>query len=269
MISFKHKSLVAAVIYMLACIAFSNAAAAQSTSERSTSSPDTNVVTSPSNKNQAAAVKHVNDALTIVRQMESVPRMKSLMQQAKGVFIVPSYGRVALGVGGRGGSGVLLIKNADGSWSDPAFYNIGSFSVGLQAGAQGGSIAMVLNTDAAVDRFKKANNFSLSAGTGITVINWTKVAESSTGPGDVVVWSGTKGLFGDVVTIGINDIRFNQNLTNAYYGQMLTAQDVMSGKAQNPHANALKQELASISGAASSTGSQGGAVRSGTSESGK
>lgn len=85
------------------------------------------------------------------------------MQQAKGVFIVPTYGRVALGVGGSGGAGVLLVKRDDGTWSDPAFYNIGGISVGVQAGAEGGPIAMVLNNEKGVSRFMQKNNFSLSA----------------------------------------------------------------------------------------------------------
>ena len=64
---------------------------------------------------EATAVKHVNDAVAVAQKMLEEPRMKELLQQAKGVFIVPTYGRAALGVGASGGAGVLLIKRADGT----------------------------------------------------------------------------------------------------------------------------------------------------------
>ncbi|MGZ3241976.1 MAG: lipid-binding SYLF domain-containing protein, partial [Burkholderiaceae bacterium] len=224
------------------------------------------------------ATKHVNDAVTVVHRMEAEPRMNNLMQQAKGVFIVPSYGRAALGVGGRGGAGVLLVKRDDGTWSDPAFYNIGGISVGIQAGVEGGPIALILNNDKAVNSFmQKKNKFSLSADAGLTVVNWAKVAQGTVGTGDVVVWAGTKGLFGNVATLSVNDIRFNQNETTAYYHQTLTASDVISGKVKNPQADTLKEALATTStgtasgssGESSSSGMSGGTSSGTSSNTGK
>ncbi|MYM76313.1 hypothetical protein GTP56_29650, partial [Duganella sp. FT134W] len=119
--------------------------------------------------------ERVTDAMRVVRQLEAEPRMKQLLQQAKGVLIVPAYGRAALGVGAHGGAGLLLLKRADGSWSGPAFYDLGGLTVGLQAGAEGGALAMVLNNDKAVGEFMKKNNFSLSAAAGLTVFNWSKL----------------------------------------------------------------------------------------------
>lgn len=190
-----------------------------------------------------SATRRVTDALAVVRQLEGEPRMKQLLQQAKGVLIVPSYGRAALGVGAHGGAGLLLLKRADGAWSGPAFYDLGGLTVGLQAGAEGGAIAMVLNNDKAVNEFMKKNNFSLSAEAGLTVVNWSKLAQSTAGTGDIVAWSGTKGLFGDAVAVGLNDIRFNQALTNAYYGRSLSPKDIADGSVSNPQAQPLQQAL--------------------------
>jgi lipid-binding SYLF domain-containing protein len=196
---------------------------------------------------QSAAAKHVTDAVGVVQRMTSEPRMNNLLAQTKGIFIVPTYGRAALGVGASGGAGVLLVKRSDGSWSDPTFFNIGALSIGVQAGAEGGPIAMLLMNDKAVDSFKKKNKFSLSADAGLTVVNWAKLAHGSAGTGDVVAWAGTKGLFGNVATLGLNDIRFNQRVTQAYYGQPMTVQDTIDGKVSNPQAESLKQALAGAS----------------------
>lgn len=196
-------------------------------------------------KPEETATKHVNDAVAVAQRMLQEPRMKELLQQAKGVFVVPTYGRAAIGVGASGGAGVLLIKRADGAWSDPAFYNIGGISAGAQIGAETGAIALVLNNEKAVNKFMQKNAFSMSAAAGLTIINWSKIAQGSLGDGDVVAWAGTKGLYGSLVSVGVSDIRYNQKLTNAYYHQTVSVADALAGKHPNPHADALKQTLAS------------------------
>lgn len=189
------------------------------------------------------ASERVSEALAVVRQLDSTPRMKQLLQNAKGVLIVPSYARAALGVGAHGGGGLLLLQR-DGKWSGPAFYDLGGVTIGLQAGAEGGAIALILNNDKAVNEFMQKNNFTLSAQAGLTVLNWSRLAQSTAGTGDVVVWSGAKGLFGDAAAIGISDIRFNEKLTNAYYGRTLSLKDIAAGSVSNPQAQPLQQALA-------------------------
>lgn len=258
----QHLTRVAMTACIVALTSLSGLCAAQSNSERrDAGTSPTRTAAAP--KQEAAADKHVNDAIGVVGRLNSEPRMKTLLQEAKGVLVVPTFGRAALGVGASGGAGVLLVKREDGAWSDPAFYNIGSLSAGAQAGGEAGAIVMVLNTEKAVGRFMRKNNFSLSADAGLTVINWSKVAQDTIGTGDVVVWVGTKGLFGNVATIAINDIRFNQNLTNAYYHQTVGARDVIAGKFSNPQADSLKQALA-----ATSSGTMSGTSSSGSGEAG-
>jgi lipid-binding SYLF domain-containing protein len=197
---------------------------------------------------QGDAAKHVADATDVVNIMAKDPAMAKLLGQAKGVYIVPSYGRAALGLGASGGAGVLVVKRAGGGWSDPAFFNMGGLSIGLQAGAEGGKLAMVLVNDKAVASFRNKNNFSLSADAGLTVVDWNKYAQGSAGKGDVVAWAGTKGLFGNAATLAVNDIHFNQRANESYYGKPTTVQDVTDGKATNPHSDQLKQALAAASG---------------------
>jgi lipid-binding SYLF domain-containing protein len=237
----KRKSALASLVALVICGGTVTQAAGQADQPNQSSQADA------SSKPAQSATRRVSDALAVVRQLEAEPRMKQLLQQAKGVLIVPSYGRAALGVGVHGGAGLLLLKRTDGSWSGPAFYDLGGLTVGLQAGAEGGAIAMVLNNDKAVAGFMKKNNFALSAEAGLTVVNWSKLAQGTAGAGDVVAWSGTKGLFGDAVAIGLNDIRFNQNLTNAYYGRTLAPEDIAAGTVSNPQAQPLQQALGEAS----------------------
>lgn len=200
--------------------------------------------TAPSNRQEAAAARRVGEAAAVIGRMEVEPRMKQLLQQAKGVFIIPDYVRAALGIGAVGGAGVLLVKRSDGTWSDPAFYNIGGINVGAQAGAEGGPVTLLLNNEAAVAKFMQKNEFSLNADAGLTIVSWSKVAQGTAGAGDITAWAGTEGLFGNVASIGINGIRYSQGATNAYYRQSATAADVIAGRYENPQSAPLKQAMA-------------------------
>ncbi|OGB26123.1 MAG: hypothetical protein A3I66_13675 [Burkholderiales bacterium RIFCSPLOWO2_02_FULL_57_36] len=196
----------------------------------------------------------MSEATKVVRLMERDPNLKKALQQAQGIFIIPDYGRAALGIGGRGGEGVALMKQG-GKWSDPAFYNMGAISAGLQAGAEGGSIAMILTNQKAVDSFKQENNWSLNADAGLTVANWSAKAQAAAGKGDVIVWSNAKGLLGDVA-LSVSDINFDEDETTAFYGKQVTLQDVFNGKVKAPpQVAALKQALPAGSGGQTSGGS--------------
>ena len=200
--------------------------------------------TASADRQVAAAERHVVQAANVVHRLEMDTRMRSLLLAAKGIFIVPSYKRAAVGIGGQGGAGLFLVKHEDGSWSQPVFYNTGGLSLGLQVGAQGGVLVFVLNNQKAIDAFLKKTNVSLNAKAGLTVVNWNRMVQGSTGEGDVIAWSDSKGLFGDAATVELSGVRINQKLNNAYYHRTLSATDIIGGKTNNPQADRLVQALA-------------------------
>lgn len=177
--------------------------------------------------NVTAAQKHVSDAADVVRRMTSDPGLSQALAQAKGVYILPKYGRAAFGLGASGGAGVFLAHLPDGAWSQPDFFNTGGLSIGLQAGAEGGPVTLIMRNDKAVNNFREKNSFNLSADAGLTVVKWSREAAGQAGASDVIAWSGSEGLFGNVATLAINDVHFNQKATQAYYGKAATAQDVL------------------------------------------
>ncbi len=171
----------------------------------------------------------VNNAAQVVKQMQQDPNLTKALKQAKGIFIVPSYGKGAFLVGGAGGEGVLVTNN-NGKWSNPVFYNIGAISVGAEAGASGGSIAMLLMTNDAVQSFQQQNNFSLNANADLSVIDWSANAQGNWGKGDVIMWSDTEGLFAGV-GLSASDIVYDGEATQAFYGQQTTPQKVLNSAA--------------------------------------
>ncbi len=212
------------------------------------------------------ANEHVNSAIRVVHQMQATPEMKSLLQRAKGVFVVPKYGEAALGVGARGGAGVLLVRNGN-TWSNPAFYNMGGITAGLQAGAEAGAIAFVLNDQKALNSFMQNNKFSLGADAGLTLVDWSKKGEGSAGWGNITAWADTEGLFGGAA-LNITDIDYDEDETSAYYRRQVAARDVLSGKVKNPQADMLRQALANAS-SGSGAAAMGGSGTKGATSSGK
>lgn len=173
----------------------------------------------------------------VLKNMKADDDMSNVLNSAKGVFLVPNYGRAALGIGVEGGEGVLVV-NKNGKWSGPLFYNVGALSVGLQAGIDAGEIAMVLQTDEAVNSFMQENNFSLNADAGLTILDWSARAQGSLGKGDIIMWSGTDGLFGDAA-INVEDIMWDGEENAAYYGSKVTSDSVASGKTRDKGENPM------------------------------
>ena len=67
-------------------------------------------------------------------------RMPGTLKRAYGVIVMPSIIKGGFILGGEGGSGVLMTRDANNQWSYPAFYGMGAGSIGLQIGFQDSEI---------------------------------------------------------------------------------------------------------------------------------
>lgn len=74
-----------------------------------------------------------------------------LLERAYGVVVVPNVIRGALIIGGRGGAGVMAVRNADSSWSNPVFVKLGGASIGFQWGLQSTDLVLVLMSRKSVE----------------------------------------------------------------------------------------------------------------------
>jgi SH3 domain-containing YSC84-like protein 1 len=192
----------------------------------------------------ADAADRVNSSVTVVDRMKNEPASAALLSRAEGVLIVPNYGKGAWIVGAQGGEGILLVRR-DGRWSPPAFFTLGGVSVGFQFGGAAGPIALLLMTHKAVDAFEdRTSTWSLGADAGLTVVN-TSASEGIVGtmpPADVVLWTGTKGLFGGV-SVGAMRVAPDGAHDDAYYQRVVTIHQILSGQVTNAQAEPLREDL--------------------------
>lgn len=194
-----------------------------------------------------SAQDRVTDAVSLVQQMKQDPALAAVLERAKGIFIVPHYGKGGLIVGGQGGGGVVLVKHESG-WSSPAFYSVAGGSIGAQAGGEGGAIAMILMTQKAVDRFQNSTRgWSLNGSAGLTVVNWSGKTQANTdynGRNDVILWTNTSGLYGGL-TVGVKEVSPDLEMDRAYYQRPVSSAEILAGNINSPYADTLRNALAS------------------------
>ena len=80
---------------------------------------------------------------------QSIPSW--LLERAYGIVVAPNVIKAALGIGGRGGSGVMAVRNPDGSWSNPVFVRLGGINFGFQFGVQSTDFVLVLMSRRSVE----------------------------------------------------------------------------------------------------------------------
>ena len=180
----------------------------------------------------------IRESEKVLQNMKREEGMDAALEQTKGVFLVPDFGRGAFVFGGRGGQGVVFTKEG-ADWNGPAFFNFGAVSAGAQGGVAAGEVAMLLMTDRAVDSFKQDHNFALNADAGLTLLDWSKAAQGSYGKGDVLFWSSTEGLFAGGA-ISVSDVFSDDEANQEYYTRATSAEEILEGKANDKGNNKAK-----------------------------
>ncbi len=153
---------------------------------------------------------------------------RTMLQHARAVMICPRVFKAGFILGGSGGDCVLLARAGNGTWSYPAFYGIGSGSIGFQAGIQDSAITMLIETgrglNAVMDsQFKLGADASIAIATfGAGVGGATTAAVGA----DIVVYAESRGLFGGVSVEG-SIMTLHSDWNTAYYGQPYSARQIV------------------------------------------
>ena len=143
-------------------------------------------------------VRDANRTVTNLKHDPAFGTARTMLQNAKAIYIVPKLIKGGFIFGAEGGDGVLLRRTGHG-WSEPRFYGMGSASFGLQAGLQQAELIFIINSDAALSGIEHGN-FKLGAGAGLTVVNLSSGAEGATTAhgGDIVVWTSGSGAYAGI-----------------------------------------------------------------------
>ncbi len=166
--------------------------------------------------------KRVADAADVVDQFLRIPEKSippSLLSRAYAVAVVPSVVKAAFGLGARRGKGVIVVRQDDNSWSNPAFITLTGGSFGWQVGAQSTDIILVFKTRKGVDGIA---NGKLTLGADASVAagpvgRHGAVATDLVFKAEVVSYSRSRGLFAGVALEGAG-VTMDRKANVAFYG---------------------------------------------------
>ncbi|KAJ5111237.1 hypothetical protein N7532_001772 [Penicillium argentinense] len=164
-----------------------------------------------------------------------IPR--AILSRAKGLAI---FTAMKAGVVGsiRFGSGLIVARLPDGSWSAPSAMATGGIGLGTQLGFELTDFVFVLNSDRAVNTFTQSGSITLGKNLSVALGPYGRSAEisgalSSKGLAGMFAYSKTRGVFGGKSFEG-GMIGERPDANKKMYGVTLTAKELLSGKIEPP-----------------------------------
>jgi SH3 domain-containing YSC84-like protein 1 len=177
------------------------------------------------------ATNTVQDAAEVMREFVISDRIPPrILQQSQGIAVFPGVIQAGFLLGGRRGDGVLILRNQDGSWSNPVLIAITGGSIGLQFGAQSSDVVMAFQDQESIRKVydsKVRLGGSVSGTAGPVGANAVFPTDTT---GNIYSYVRSKGLFGGVSLSGVN-ISFKDRDTAQLYGRStVTPQQVFAGQ---------------------------------------
>jgi SH3 domain-containing YSC84-like protein 1 len=174
------------------------------------------------------------------------PDAPKSMTKAKAVLIIPELVQGGFIVGAAGGRGTFQARRGTNSWSYPAFFDMGSGSLGLQIGGKVSEIVFIILTEKGLHAILDSK-FKFGAEAGVTMVAVGAGVEGATttaGGADIIAFSNSNGLFAGASIEG-SYLDADNEWNAAYYGQGATARAIIiDQKYSNPGAEPLRQFLA-------------------------
>ncbi|MFZ0132073.1 MAG: lipid-binding SYLF domain-containing protein [Desulfobacterales bacterium] len=174
---------------------------------------------------------------------ESMTWLRDHLHEARGLLIIPNLLRGGFILGGSGGRGVLLVRDAKGQWSPPAYYSLGSVNFGLLIGGEAAEVLMVIRTQAAVDKLLASSSFKLGGDLAITVGPFGGGAKTNI-MADIYSFALSRGLYVGVSLEGAI-VATRDEWNAAYYGGAVSPAEILIlNSVSNPGAENLRQAIA-------------------------
>jgi len=162
---------------------------------------------------------------------------------AQGLLVIPAMVKGAFIIGGSGGTGVLLAKGDKGEWSSPAFYTMGSGSIGFQWGGEVSEIILMVMTQNGMDHLLSS---SFKLGADASVAAGPVGAGTKAQTADILAYSRSKGVFAGVSLEGAV-VKVRPKYNSAYYLKEVRPVDILVAQnISSPHADELRNSVVAL-----------------------
>jgi len=158
----------------------------------------------------------------------------SVLNQAMCVLVFPSVKKVAVGIGGSYGRGVLVCRKdskMNGAWGAPVMYALDQGSIGVQLGSTATDFVLVVMHSKGVDAIlngKTKLGADAAAAAGPTGAQATGYNAADMSSSDVLTYSRSKGLFAGVSLAGAS-MDADNDANKKLYGKEVGAKEIVTG----------------------------------------
>lgn len=161
-----------------------------------------------------------------------------VLRNAKGLMIITVL-KAGFLFSGRAGSGVIVARLPDGSWSPPSAIMTGGAGVGGQIGAEITDFIFILNTREAVETFARGGSLTLGGNMSLAAGPLGRNAEAAGGvsasnASAVFSYAKTKGLFAGVSLEGSLIVERREANRKFYGSANCTSRSILSGRVKPP-----------------------------------
>ena len=193
----------------------------------------------------------VKQAGAVMEQIMAIPESAippNLLKNAYGIAIVPGVIKAGFVLGARYGTGVMLVRNAAGHWSNPCMVSLAGGSVGWQIGAQSTDVILVFKSARSVEGLIKGK-FPLGVDAAVAAGPVGRRVEGATDitlKAEILSYSRSRGFFAGVSLEG-SALQIDDKANAGYYQQSyVRANDVLYGPGLTapPSASRLREILA-------------------------
>ncbi|MGV8960160.1 MAG: lipid-binding SYLF domain-containing protein [Stenotrophomonas sp.] len=178
--------------------------------------------------------QRARNAVRVLSEIQNIPEQAipdKLLDEGRAILVIPDTIKAGLVIGGRRGHGLMSVKMADGSWSNPVFIKLTGGSIGFQAGVQSSDVILVFRNDRSLDNIVNGK-FTLGADAGVAAGPVGRSAAAATDgqlKAEIWSWSRARGLFAGVALDGaVLQIDDAANLDA--YGPNTTPRMILEGR---------------------------------------
>ena len=202
----------------------------------------------------ATEAEQLQKATNVVNEIMQTPDKgvpSDLLNRAVCVGVVPSELKLAFGIGGNYGRGVLVCRQGgNGAWGAPSMFTLGGGSFGFQLGGQATDVVFLVMNPSGIRKMMQ-DNIKLGAEMSAAAGPVGRSAQGATDAqlhAEILSYSRSRGLFAGVSLSGAvlkQDKGANQKL----YGHRVTAKEILiDGTVSSPaEARELDRTLAKYS----------------------
>jgi lipid-binding SYLF domain-containing protein len=184
---------------------------------------------------QAREEGHLLMATQVLEELSATPDTfipDRLLERAYGIAVVPDVTKVAFIAGGRRGTGVLVVRDKNGRFSNPVFIALTGGSFGWQAGVQSTDIVLVFTTRTGIEGIT-GGKVTLGADASVAagpVGRRASVATDANFTAEVYSYSRNRGLFAGIALDG-SVLSIDRSANALFYKKPgVTATEIINGE---------------------------------------